>query len=149
MTTEEKDILTNDEINGKTNSTPVDTTSHATYVEKKADPIDETIYDPIKITEPVDFLGGTQGLMKFIAQNTIYPPSAQEYEIEGTVYVRFAVMKTGAIGNVILLKSSGDPILDNEALRVVKLIPQCTPGKINGNPVSSWFIVPVKFKLLK
>jgi periplasmic protein TonB len=71
---------------------------------------------------------------------------AQEANIEGTVYIRFVVTKTGDVDNVTIARAV-DPLLDQEALRVVKSIPKWTPGKNNGNPVKVWFIIPVKFKL--
>lgn len=40
-----------------------------------------------------------------------------------------------------------DPILDNEAVRVVEMSPEWTPGKSDGKPVSVSYTFPVIFKL--
>jgi protein TonB len=53
----------------------------------------------------------------------------------------------GIVDNVKLLKGV-DPSLDNEAIRVVKLIPQWKPGRQGGKAVNVSFSVPVKFKLI-
>lgn len=106
----------------------------------------EKIYETPDIHEVPMFPGGESELIKFIALNTIYPVEAIEKGIEGTVYLRFVVTKSGRIGQVNPIRSP-DPILEVEAVRVIKSLPEWTPGKFNGNPVNVWFIIPVKFKL--
>jgi protein TonB len=110
--------------------------------------IDDSEHSVIELKEKPLFPGGDNGLLKYIAENTVYPIVALESNIQGTVYIRFVVTKTGDVGKVTLIRSA-DPLLDEEALRVVKTIPKWTPGKNNGNPVNVWFIIPVKFELMK
>ncbi len=148
LTKKEEEFLTNDQLLGQKNNQITDTAKVAIQLPvNNVIPDDQTIYDDIKINEKPIFPGGQIELLKYIAKNTIYPEEALANEVEGTVYIRFAVMKTGEIGNVHIFKASPDILLDNEALRVVKTIPTWIPGKINGNPVNVWFIVPVKFKI--
>lgn len=40
-----------------------------------------------------------------------------------------------------------DSALDREALRVVRLFPNFTPGTINGKKVNTYFTLPITFKL--
>jgi periplasmic protein TonB len=90
--------------------------------------------------------GGVKGLMKYIADNTIYPAMARENNIQGKVYVRFCVTSTGSIDQVSILKGV-DRELDAEAIRIVKTFPPFKPGKQDGIPVPVWFNVFINFQL--
>lgn len=93
-----------------------------------------------------EFPGGEVALRTYIAEHTEYPPLATENGIQGTVYVRFVVKKNGSVGEVQVTRGV-DPLLDEEALRVVKSLPKFKPGIQGGRPVNVWFSVPIYFKL--
>ena len=76
----------------------------------------------------------------------VYPPEARAKGISGTVVIKFCVTETGAVDNVNI-NESVDPMLDTEALRIIKLLPAWQPGKYNGAPVKVWYNLPVAFKL--
>jgi protein TonB len=105
-----------------------------------------TIYEYYQCDEKAAFPGGDRELLKYISEHIIYPQTEIECPIEGTVYIKFVVTKTGEIGGVIV-KRSVDKMMDDDAVKVVKSLPKWEPAKIKGEPVNSWFIVPVKFKL--
>jgi TonB family protein len=92
------------------------------------------------------FPGGDNALMKYINGNINYPEAAREKYLEGRVILRFAVMASGKVSNVTVLKSV-DPDLDKEAIRVVQTLPDWTPGKQGGKPVNVWYSVPIVFQL--
>lgn len=92
------------------------------------------------------FPGGEAALKVFIAENVEYPELAAENDIQGTVYIRFVVKKTGAVGEVQVTRGV-DPLLDDEAVRVVKLLPNFKPGMQGGRAVNVWFSVPIVFQL--
>ena len=92
------------------------------------------------------FPGGINALRSYIAKNVKYPTVAKENGIQGTVYLRFEVTKTGAVGKVELQKGV-DPLLDDEAITVVKKLPRFTPGEQNGRKVNVWYSLPVTFRL--
>ena len=92
------------------------------------------------------FPGGEAALKVFIAENVEYPEMAAENDIQGTVYLRFVVQKNGKVGQVQVTRGV-DPLLDDEATRVVKLLPNFTPGSQGGRPVNVWFSVPIVFQL--
>jgi len=90
---------------------------------------------------------GDAQLLKFIRDNTKYPPEAKEKGIQGRVIVRFAVEKDGSVSNATVLKGT-DPQLDAEALRVVKTLPDFeAPGYNKNKPVMVWYMVPITFAL--
>jgi len=135
------------DIGANANSGKVDTTTAITIIEDvKVEEVVEAPMEIFQIQEKPEFPGGDVALNTYLAKNTVYPPMAQEIDLQGTVYIKFVVLKSGKIGDVIILKSV-DKLLDDEAVRVVRSLPDWTPGKFNGNAVSVWFIVPIKFKL--
>lgn len=92
------------------------------------------------------FPGGDAALMKFIADNTKYPEIAKENGIQGRVFIQFVIDKTGRVTRAQVAKGV-DPYLDSEALRVVKMLPNWSPGKQRGKSVPVTFVVPINFKL--
>ncbi len=92
------------------------------------------------------FPGGERGLMKWIAKNVKYPAVARENGIQGRVYVRFCVSKTGEVNQVSLIRGV-DPILDREALSVVNKLPRWSPGEQRQKKVNVWYQVPINFRL--
>ena len=111
---------------------------------KKTVEIDEPpVFIADKMPEPP---GGVVGLKKFIADHVVYPQIAKETGIEGKVYVRFCVSSSGNIERVSIARGI-DPLLDNEAMRVVKILPKWKPGENGGRKVSVWYTVPIVFKL--
>lgn len=73
-----------------------------------------------------------------------YPEEAIKKNIQGVVYIGLTIGTDGKLSNINVLRSA-DPILDKEALRVVKLSPDWTPGKYKGKAVPVSFQFPVKF----
>jgi len=66
--------------------------------------------------------------------------------MSGKVFVGFVIDTKGKVSNVKLLRGVS-PALDNEAIRVVKSMPDWTPGRQNGRPVRVSYQVPVNFTL--
>ncbi len=103
--------------------------------------------EPFVVVEEMPmFPGGTDELMKYLTEHTIYPEVAKENNIQGKVIVRFCVTPKGGVDRVEILKPV-DPELDKEAIRVVKTLPAFKPGKQGGKPVPVWFMVPINFTL--
>ena len=92
------------------------------------------------------FRGGETGLIKFIARNVRYPKKAVKQNIEGKVFVEFVILKTGYVDSVKVVQTI-HPLLDQEALRVVKKLPQWKPGFMDGKNVSVRYTVPINFQL--
>ena len=94
-----------------------------------------------------EFPGGQQALFKYLGENVKYPVIAQENGIQGRVICQFVVNKDGSIVDVVVVRSSGEPSLDKEALRVINSMPKWKPGKQRGKPVRVKYTVPVNFRL--
>lgn len=104
------------------------------------------IFNGDDVDQQPSFSGGTNALNTFIASNLKYPLVAQEKGIQGRVVVKFIVEKDGSISNVEVVRSV-DPVLDNEAMRVVKAMPKWIPGQINGKAVKVECSHPFVFRL--
>jgi len=98
--------------------------------------------------EMPQFPGGDSARNKFLADHIIYPPLACENNIEAKVQVQFVVSKEGKLSEIIALTKKGWG-LEQEAIRVVKLMPDWIPGKQNGKLVNIRFSIPIVFKLSK
>lgn len=75
-----------------------------------------------------------------------YPMVARRMGYNGRVILNVEVLAEGKAGQVLLHKSSGYEILDNAALQTVKTW-KFSPAKRLGQPVTQWFLVPIKFSL--
>ncbi|HEX7413416.1 MAG TPA: TonB family protein [Bacteroidia bacterium] len=93
-----------------------------------------------------EYTGGLAALKKYMKENNKYPKDALEQKVEGTVFVKFTVTATGNIENAEVQKPVF-PSLDEEALRLVKNMPQWQPGKKNDMPQRVLFNIPIYFKL--
>ena len=86
---------------------------------------------------------------KYIAANISYPQDALEQNKQGLAFVQFTVDKKGKLKNVKLLTTTRNKSLDDEALRVVKNMPDWEPGKIDGKETSVRCVIPVEFRINK
>ena len=101
---------------------------------------------PTHIEQMPQFPGGEQELLNYIGKNINYPAISMEMGVQGKVILRFVVTKTGAVDKVEVLRPL-DAACNNEAIRVVKMLPKFIPGKQNGTNVSVWFTLPITFKI--
>jgi periplasmic protein TonB len=92
------------------------------------------------------FPGGQKELFQYIAKETIYPRKLKKEGIEGCVVVRFFINTNGSISNISILKSSSD-LLSEEAIRVVKSLPNWEPALEEGIPIRTAYTVPISYKL--
>jgi periplasmic protein TonB len=96
------------------------------------------------VEEMPEFVGGEEALFRYFNKHIVYPEMAKRFDDQGRVYVRFVVNEDGSISKAHVIKGVTEE-LNNEALRVVKGMPNWKPGKQRGRPVKVWFTVPIKF----
>lgn len=104
----------------------------------------EKIYDVVEM--PPSFPGGQAALLAWIASHVNYPQKAMESRIEGRIIVGFVIECDGSVSQAKIIRSV-DPLLDDEAIRVVMGMPKWTPGRQNGKNVRVKYNVPVNFRL--
>ncbi|MDR1762841.1 MAG: TonB family protein [Dysgonamonadaceae bacterium] len=91
------------------------------------------------------FPGGNVALVRFIHQNLKYPEVALKQRIQGRVWCSFVVDKDGAMSD-LRVESGVYSFLDDEALRVLRLMPQWSPAVENGRKIASRVYLPIVFK---
>jgi len=99
-----------------------------------------------QIEQQPKYPGEIYAMHKFLSDHMQYPTKAQETGTQGTIYIRFVVRYTGKITDAKVLVGIGNGC-DEEALRVVKEMPNWIPGRDNGKAVSVYYTIPVEFKL--
>jgi len=101
------------------------------------------------VDEPADFPGGMDSLRRFLSYNLKYPKRAIDKNLQGKCYIVFVVTDSGTIGDVKVKKGVPNcPECDEEAIRVIKLMPHWKPGKVKNKNVNSYFSLPISFTLL-
>ena len=84
------------------------------------------VFTPVE--QQPEFPGGTPALLKFIQQNVQYPKKERRKGIQGKVLIRFVVDENGYVQDVHVVRGVS-PGLDEEAARVVKMLPRFGPGQ--------------------
>lgn len=88
--------------------------------------------------------GGLDKFREWVIRRTNYPPEAVTKKIKGTVVISFVVEKDGSISNVNIIKSV-NPLLDDEAVKVISESPKWSPGLQRGLPVRFRYLIPLNF----
>ena len=133
----------------------------------------DKVYDKPEVLP--EFPGGMNEMFGWMNRNVQYPKEALKYGVQGRIIVEFVVEKDGSITNIREIKGAGKDggiivnaykakdesseelkkenedkgriSLQEEAKRVVKAMPKWTPGRDNGQPVRTKFVLPVMFRL--
>jgi periplasmic protein TonB len=124
------------------NGTNIDGSSHGVLEGSGSD--DNAIYTVVQ--ESPEFPGGDQARKTFLQRNIRYPKLAINNKIQGIVHVSFIVEKNGVLTNVKITQGVGAGC-DEEALRVIRLMPRWKPGKQQGHEVRVVIDLPIAFIL--
>ena len=108
----------------------------------------ETIYTMSSVEKPPTFQRGDerQFLKQWVNKYVKYPKNAVAQGIQGTVMVQFVIEANGEVNRVEVVESV-DPLLDDEAVRVISASPKWKPGSKDGKSVPVRCVVPVYFIL--
>ncbi len=98
------------------------------------------------VEDQPEFPGGEVARQRFLEENLRYPQMAREAGIQGTVFVTFVVETDGSVTDVRILRGIGGGC-DEEAVRVVRMMPRWEPGRQRGQPVRVQFNMPIRFRL--
>ncbi len=82
----------------------------------------------------------------YLADNIKYPEAARKANVQGRVVVKFVINEKGQVQDALVEKSV-NPVLDAEALRVVKSMPAWNPGTTKGTPVKVYYRIPISYTL--
>lgn len=93
-----------------------------------------------------NYVYGEQGLAEFISHNIRYPKEARQEGVEGRILCSFIVGTDGSISNIEVVEGL-HPQLDNEAIRVLGLMPRWNPGENGGEKVNVKCFLPIDFSI--
>ena len=93
------------------------------------------------VEEMPEFPGGMPALMEFIRKNLRHDKAEKKERI----IIQIVVDKKGNATNPVVLRST-NPALDEEALRIVSLMPKWKPGRQSGKPEKVRYAIPVTFE---
>lgn len=116
-----------------------------TYKDSKG----RTIYNKAEV-EPT-FSGGEEAMNLYLQENIAYPNDAEQEGLEGTVYVDFIIAANGTVDEVTVGNTSYQEVdqrFQDEAVRVVSLMPKWVPGRQHGVAVDVKHSLPVTFRLM-
>jgi protein TonB len=115
--------------------------------EEKEAPINLNDAETLKIVEQLpEYPGGMVEFMKWLTAMLKYPDAALKRKIEGKVMVSFIVNADGSISDIKLVQGA-HKLLDDEALRVVRLMPKWKPGLEGGRPCRTMISIPIVFEI--
>ncbi|MEA1785533.1 TonB family protein [Arenibacter sp. GZD96] len=120
---------------------------------------DEEVFVPFAVVEEAPVFPGCEALPKadrktcfnakireHVKTHFKYPEGALELGIQGKVYVQFSINAQGYIQHI---KTRGpDKSLENEAKRIIALLPQMKPGLQRGKAVSVPYSLPITFRMM-
>lgn len=93
------------------------------------------------------FPGGKGEMYEFLNNNLQYPQAARDLNIEGIIIVEFLVDVAGNLSDFKLVRGLGYGC-DEEAMRVVRMMPSWKPGMHHGHKVPVRYSLPIKFRLI-
>jgi TonB family protein len=111
--------------------------------------IEGGIYPALDKNENIEsafFPGGIENFYEYVGGNLRYPSYARRYGIQGDVKVHVKVTKTGKVEYLSIFEGT-NKFLDQEAVRVIIQCPNWEPAKLKGEPVDSYYILSITFKL--
>ena len=128
------------------NEGAIDESSAATTNAEEAG-VPANLNSPLKIVEVLpSFPGGLSALNRFIQREQQYPDIARENGIKGKVYLQFTVSEQGKLEDVKVLRGIGYGC-DEEALRLLSIMPDWIPGRHSGRVVPVLYTLPITFRL--
>jgi protein TonB len=112
--------------------------------------ITEPVKTGIDKTTPIDnadvmpaYPGGMDALRRFLEKN-LQSPKDMEAGDEVDVKIKFVVGYDGKLQSFVTVQDGGEAY-NKEVIRVLKKMPDWVPGKSNGENVSVYYVIPVKF----
>ena len=99
-----------------------------------------------EVEQMPSFPGGVYSLVEYLSNNIHYPEECVKQKIEGRVLIDFVIEKDGSMTS-IEVKNPVHPLLDQEALRVIRKMPRWFPATAENVTVRVKYTVPITFRL--
>jgi len=96
------------------------------------------------VEQQPEFPGGREAMKKFITGNLVHPKTISDQKITGRVFTSFVINQDGSLQDVTVIRGLS-PEHNQEAIRIVNLMPKWKPAMQSGAVVRLRYIVPVEF----
>jgi TonB family protein len=97
---------------------------------------------------PAEPIKGYPELYSYFSNNLLYPKEAMKDSVQGVLTVSFIINKNGKPEKIEVANSLGT-LLDQEAIRLIREMPEWKPAVLNGKPIPSRISLPITFQLVK
>jgi len=132
--------------NKKENETYTDEYKEGVYISGKTTKVNGEIIYYQELEKIPEFKGGSSALGKFLVNNLKYPPNSRNSKIQGKVFVKFNVNTNGLLSDFEIIEGVNNE-LNQEALRVLKLLTPWAPALKRGVPQKTSYTLPISFQL--
>ncbi len=107
----------------------------------QSDDADNDVYN--MVDQSAKFQDGYNSIIKFVQENIKFPAEAKENNVHGRLMLSVVVEKDGSLSNITVKKGLGYG-LDEEIVRIIKMMPKWQPAQHKGKTVrqSQTIVIP-------
>ena len=108
----------------------------------QSDDADNDVYN--MVDQSAKFQDGYNSIIKFVKENIKFPAEAQENNVHGKLMVSVVVEKDGSLSDIKIKKGLGYG-LDEEIVRIIKMMPKWEPAQHKGKAVRQSQTIMIPF----
>ncbi len=108
----------------------------------QSDDADNDVYN--MVDQSAKFQDGYNSIIKFVQENIKFPAEAKENNVHGRLMVSVVVEKDGSLSNITVKKGLGYG-LDEEIVRIIKMMPKWQPAQHKGKTVRQTQTIVIPF----
>ena len=108
----------------------------------QSDDADNDVYN--MVDQSAKFQDGYNSIIKFVQANIKFPAEAQENNVHGKLMVSVVVEKDGSLSDIKIKKGLGYG-LDEEIVRIIKMMPKWQPAQHKGKAVRQSQTIMIPF----
>ena len=107
----------------------------------QSDDADNYVYN--MVDQSAKFQDGYNSIIKFVQENIKFPAEAKENNVHGKLMLSVVVEKDGSLSDIRIKKGLGYG-LDEEIVRIIKMMPKWQPAQHKGKTVrqSQTIVIP-------
>lgn len=113
-------------------------------INSKNEPVEMKVI--VRTRSNARFPGGDEACFRWIQDHLKYPEECLNNAINGRVITHFIIDCDGTVTNIEVLNSP-HPLLTQEVLRVINLMPKWEPATVSGKPEKARFHLPFNFSV--
>ena len=108
----------------------------------QSDDADNDVYN--MVDQSAIFQDGYNSIIKFVQENIKFPAEAKENNVHGRLMVSVVVEKDGSLSDIKIKKGLGYG-LDEEIVRIIKMMPKWQPAQHKGKTVRQTQTIVIPF----